>query len=558
MWIRDARPDEADALTALVLRSKAHWGYDEAFLAACRDELAIQAGELAARRIVVAENDTAVLGVASLEGEPPHGALGLLFVEPSAIGRGIGRTLYAHVLDTARELGFKQLTVESDPHAEPFYRAMGARPVPEAGRELPLLEVTLTPRAAWAQAWTDGRRAVHLGNVAEFQGQFGEMTDEARRAADHYACLAAFASPHPAALVLPGSVPGGWIAMVARQLCWSQVEVYDDLTGPDVLARSALLRNLRALQLPFVPWGHTEASGELSGRRLPPDALRYESKRASHTLFRRLAPEHPAIVVPERWTPATRREAARLIAARARAGAATVVKTEHGAGGSGTRVLTGPARARTLPRGPLLLEEFITGDGTPSDPTYDGLVDARGEVHDVGVAAMDVEGTVYRGATVGSGAVPDDLASHALRFGHAVGQELAATGYRGWFDVDFVTGPDGRLAPTEINLRLTGPSAAFIVKLRLDELRGGDHLVRSLDRVPLGARLPEPELILFLRELTDRCAGIDAHLVPSIPTAGYEPDPYVGVLIAARTAQRLDAAEALVRAASLDLGRIFG
>ncbi|WP_406275869.1 GNAT family N-acetyltransferase [Streptomyces sp. NBC_00191] len=558
MWIRDARPDEADALTALVLRSKAHWGYDEAFLAACRDELAIRAGELAARRIVVAENDTAVLGVASLEDEAPDGELGLLFVEPWAIGGGVGRTLYAYVLDAARQLGFKRLTIDADRNAEPFYRAMGARPVPAAGRELPRLEVTLTPRADWAQAWTDGRRAVHLGNVAEFQGQFGEVTGEARRAADHYACLAVFASPHPAALVLPGSVPGGWIAMVGRQLGWGTVEVYDGLTGPEVLARPALVRNLRALGLPFVPWGHTEASGELSGRRLPPDALRHESKRASHTLFRQLAPEHPAIVVPERWTPATRREAARLIAARARAGAATVVKTEHGAGGSGTRVVTDRVRAGSLPRGPLLLEEYVAGDGAPSDPTYDGLIDAQGQVHDVGVAAMDVEGTVYRGATVGPGVVPDDLAAHALRFGHAVGRELAASGYRGWFDVDFVTGPGGRLAPTETNLRLTGPSAAFMVKLRLDELRGGDHLVRSLDRVPLGARLPEPELIAFLRDLTERCAGIDAVLVPSIPTAGYEPDPYVGVLIAACTSERLDAAEALVRAASHNLGRIFG
>jgi hypothetical protein len=40
-----------------------------------------------------------------------------------------------------------------------------------------------------------------------------------------------------------------------------------------------------------------------------------------------------------------------------------------------------------------------------------------------------------------------------------------------------VTGPEGRLAPAEINLRLTGPSAAFMVKLRLDETRGGDHVV---------------------------------------------------------------------------------
>jgi hypothetical protein len=31
--IRPARPDEAEALTALFYRSKAHWGYDDDFMA---------------------------------------------------------------------------------------------------------------------------------------------------------------------------------------------------------------------------------------------------------------------------------------------------------------------------------------------------------------------------------------------------------------------------------------------------------------------------------------------------------------------------------------------
>jgi hypothetical protein len=39
--IRPARPDEAGAISALALRSKGHWGYDAAFLAACRENLTI-------------------------------------------------------------------------------------------------------------------------------------------------------------------------------------------------------------------------------------------------------------------------------------------------------------------------------------------------------------------------------------------------------------------------------------------------------------------------------------------------------------------------------------
>ncbi|MER5770716.1 GNAT family N-acetyltransferase [Streptomyces sp. NPDC001985] len=556
MRIRDADPEEAAEITGLVLRSKSHWGYPGSLLADWAPELTLTPERIIPRRVVVAEDDSGLLGTACLDGTPPEGAIGLLFVEPTALRRGIGRALYAHVLEAARERGFERVGIAADPHAVPFYRALGARPAPresgadpaaEPGGLVPLV-AELRPRVPWAQIWTGGRRAVHLGNAAEFQAQFGGATEQAREAASHYACLAVFASPHPAAVVLPRAVPDGWIALVARQLRWAQVEVHRE-GGPALAAR------LRAPGLPLVPWGHTAATGELTGHPLPPGALRYESKRASHSLFRRLAPGHPGIAVPARWTPAGRREAARLIAARARAGLATVWKSEHGAGGSGTGILTGRVRARSLPRGPLLLEEYIAGDGT--HPTYDGIVDARGEVHDVGVAAMEIEGTAYRGATAGPGAVAPERAAHALRFGHAVGRELAASGYRGWYDVDFVTGPDGRLAPTETNLRLTGPAVAFLVKQRLDETRGGDHLVRALDRVPLGARLPDAELMALLHRLTEACAGIDTVLLPSIPTAAYEPDPYIGVVLAAATHHRIDAADALVHTVCRRLGRVF-
>ncbi|PVE04389.1 GNAT family N-acetyltransferase [Streptomyces scopuliridis] len=591
MRIREARPDEAPALSALVLRSKAHWGYDEAFLAACRDELTISAHEVTARRLAVAEDETSgeALGVASLEGRAPDGTLGLLFVEPRVIGLGIGRALYAHVLDRARELGFERLTIDSDPHAVDFYRTLGARPVPGGGA-LPRLLVEPPPRRAWVRAWTRGLRTVQLGNVGEFQTQFGELTPLARRASGHYSCLAALGSPHPAAVVLPVTVPPGWVELLCRQLAWESVEVYDGLgahhndeapppgLAAAILARPALTRRLRGLQLPFVPWGHTGPSGELSGEPLPPGALRYESKSAANSLFRRLAPAHPAITVPVQRTVANRREAARLLLALVRSGAGGVVKTEHGVGGSGTHVVRSVRGLlpvlRALPRGPLLVEDYLTdvADGSapgqgdsppdlppdvPRDLTYDGLVDPAGTVHDVGAARMDVADTAYRGATVGPGAVPDRAASIALRFGHAVGLELAASGYRGWYDVDFVTATAGRLAPTEINLRLTGPSVAFMVKARLDETRGGDHLVRSLDHIPLGARLPDAQLIAWLKELTTRCAGIGAVLVPSIPTAAFDPAPFLGVLLAARAPDCLDAAEALVRGAAQDLGRIF-
>jgi hypothetical protein len=61
----------------------------------------------------------------------------------------------------------------------------------------------------------------------------------------------------------------------------------------------------------------------------------------------------------------------------------------------------------------------------------------------------------------------------------------------------------------------------------------------------------------MLRDLTARCAGIGAVLLPSIPTAACEPAPYLGVLIGARNADRVDAAELLIRAQGRELGRMF-
>ncbi|MBZ9599951.1 GNAT family N-acetyltransferase [Streptomyces yangpuensis] len=601
--VRAARAAEAEALTGLVMRSKAHWGYDAGFLAACAAELRIRPDEVTARRIVVAEDPQhGVLGVASLEGAAPLATLGLLFVEPAAIGQGVGRLLYREVLRRAVEQGVRRLVIDADPHAAGFYRAMGAVPVPAAGRDatpgpagtvagggpastkpgwpgaLVRFEVAPAPLADWARAWTGGGRAVHVGNVAEFNVQFADSSlDREQSAAHHYSCLAAFYSPLPSALVLPRAVPAGWTDLVGRQLGWTGVEVYDGLVerGPGladaVRARPALAARLTGAGEPLVPWGLTRPFALLTGRPWRPGELRHESKAAAHGLFERILADggHPGIVLPSQVRAATRWAAARLLTARARAGKSTVVKSEHGVGGSGTTVVTagqvraaGGARAvlRRLPRGPLLVEEFVEGPTDPGaarDLTYDGFVDPAGRVHEVGAALMDVTEGAYRGATVGPGAVPERAEKPLLAFGAAVGRELASSGYRGWFDVDFVVDAEGRLAPTETNLRLTGPAIAFMVAARLDALRGAGHLVRIADRVELGARLPEAQVDELCADLARACGEIGAVFVPAIPTGAFDPAPWLGVLVAAHSPETLDAAEALVRSGAAAVGALF-
>ncbi len=127
-FLRPARADECGTLTALALRSKAYWGYDPAFIHACRDALAVKPEDVAAGRVMVLVEEDTVLGLYALtpEERAEEACVELFFIEPAAIGHGLGRVLWDHMLAKARADGYQRLKIESDPFALGFYRAMGA------------------------------------------------------------------------------------------------------------------------------------------------------------------------------------------------------------------------------------------------------------------------------------------------------------------------------------------------------------------------------------------------------------------------------------------------
>lgn len=149
--IRPARPGEAQALSALCRRSKAHWGYDDAFLLQSEASLTISDELIATGLVLVAEHPgERVVGLATLE-PMASGAFDLLhmFVEPDAIGGGVGQALFEAIAELARACGANRLSILSDPFAATFYERMGARRIGDApsdaipGRLLPLLEYDL-------------------------------------------------------------------------------------------------------------------------------------------------------------------------------------------------------------------------------------------------------------------------------------------------------------------------------------------------------------------------------------------------------------------------------
>ena len=145
--VRAARPGEAEALTVLAVRSKAHWGYDDAFMTMSRASLTVSEADIASGRVLAAERQGLLFGMAKVE---PDGELGMMFVDPLAMNRGVGRLLFEAAVALARRMGARRMAILADPNAAPFYERMGARYISQApsdaipGRTLPLYEYDLT------------------------------------------------------------------------------------------------------------------------------------------------------------------------------------------------------------------------------------------------------------------------------------------------------------------------------------------------------------------------------------------------------------------------------
>ena len=132
IFIRQAEASEAEQLTQIALNSKAHWGYSEEFMLACEAELTVTPAKIMsdhfAYAVILSGDD--IQGFYALESlSESEVELEALFIDPNAMGKGLGKALMSHAVDKARQAGFAAMVIQSDPNADDFYTAMGCEPI---------------------------------------------------------------------------------------------------------------------------------------------------------------------------------------------------------------------------------------------------------------------------------------------------------------------------------------------------------------------------------------------------------------------------------------------
>ena len=150
LQIHRAKPEQAQELTQIALAAKRHWGYPERWMELWKPQLTFTPEYFKENESWVAETSNTPIAFYTLLEKGGNAWIENLWVSPEHIGKGVGKRLFSHALDLARQRGFGRLQLEADPNAIGFYEAMGMKQVGERISEiegqlriLPIMEIRL-------------------------------------------------------------------------------------------------------------------------------------------------------------------------------------------------------------------------------------------------------------------------------------------------------------------------------------------------------------------------------------------------------------------------------
>jgi GNAT superfamily N-acetyltransferase len=125
-----AEPAETDELNQLAFRSKAHWPYPSKYLEDCKETIRMTKEYVQNSHVMVLKQKVKV-GFYSFCMEAGKPLLDNLWVDPPFIGKGFGKKLFDAAVTYAKNSGWEEFKIISDPEALGFYLKMGAERVGE-------------------------------------------------------------------------------------------------------------------------------------------------------------------------------------------------------------------------------------------------------------------------------------------------------------------------------------------------------------------------------------------------------------------------------------------
>jgi GNAT superfamily N-acetyltransferase len=144
--IRGAEPSEAEQLTAIAHAAKRHWGYPDGWIEQWKPDLTITPDFIADNEVFVAIVNDAIAGCCALIVTGELAEIEHMWIQPEHMGSGVGRALFEHARDRARELQLPVLELSADPNAEGFYERMGAKRIGDVPASMNGQEARVLPR----------------------------------------------------------------------------------------------------------------------------------------------------------------------------------------------------------------------------------------------------------------------------------------------------------------------------------------------------------------------------------------------------------------------------
>lgn len=137
-------------LTQIALAAKRYWGYPERWIEIWTPQLTFNPEYFESNPSWVAVEEGKPVAFYTLLEANEIASIENLWVLPEFMGKGVGRRLFLHAVETARGRGYKTLQLEADPNAVGFYERMGMHKTGErhsevdgAPRILPIMEIDL-------------------------------------------------------------------------------------------------------------------------------------------------------------------------------------------------------------------------------------------------------------------------------------------------------------------------------------------------------------------------------------------------------------------------------